>query len=141
MDRDQIIAAVSRETGIKLSSADPVLAVVAINDVLLDAALAKLDRQVKAQADRVTAASTASVEAAKKSAEAIVTKSGEWAAEQIKTAAREAAALVIADIRQETVKVQRASRVAVRAAWATAFCALLVISGLTGIVLSRLTHG
>lgn len=141
MDRDQIIAAVSRETGIKLSSADPVLAVVAINDVLLDAALAKLDKQVKAHTDRVTLASAASVEAAKKQSDVTITKAGEWAAAQIKTAATEAGAMVIADIRIETVKVERASRIAVRAAWATAFCALLVISGLAGIVLSRLTHG
>jgi len=108
---------------------------------LLDAALAKLDRQVKVQADRVTLASTASIEAAKKQAELIVTKAGEWAATQIKTAAAEAAALVIADIQTETAKVRVASRVAVRAAWAAAFCAILVVAGLAGIVLSRLTHG
>ncbi|MGI4795227.1 MAG: hypothetical protein ACRYG8_14380 [Janthinobacterium lividum] len=141
MDRDQIIAAVSRETGIKLSSADPVLAVVAINDVLLDAALARLDKQVKAQVDRMTLASTASVEAAKKQTDATITKAGEWAAAQIKAAATEAGVIVIADIRTETVKVERASRVAVRAAWATACCALVVVSGLVGIVISQLTHG
>lgn len=141
MDRNQVIAAVARETGVKLSSADPILAAVAINEVLLDAALAKLDRQVKVQADRVTLASAASVEAAKKQAELIVTKAGEWAATQIKTGAPEAAALVVADIQAEVAKVQTASRVAVRAAWATAFCAMVVVAGLAGIVLSQLTHG
>lgn len=141
MDRDQLIAAVSRETGVKLSSADPILAAVAINGVLLDAALVKLDKQVKLQADRMTLASAAAADAAKLQAEAIITKAGEWSATQLKTAATEAAALVLTDIRAQATEVRTASRVAVRAAWMTAFCALVVVAGLAGIVLSRLTHG
>lgn len=130
-----------RKAGLYVAEGDPVLELAAICEVSLADTVKVIERVTKQQADRVTLASTASVEAAKKQAELIVSKAGEWAAAQIKTAATEAAALVIADIRQETVKVERASRVAVRAAWATAFCALVVVSGLVGIVVSQLTHG
>ncbi len=141
MDAEQLVAEIARTTGLRITTSDPILAAAVINEILLDKALAKLDRQVKTQADRVTLASTAAVDAAKNQAELIVTKAGEWAATQIKTAAIEAAALVIADIRAEAAGARVASRVAVRAAWATAFCALVVVAGLAGIVLSRITHG
>ncbi len=130
-----------RKAGLYVAEGDPVLELAAICEVSLADTVKVIERVTTQQADRVTLASTASVEAAKKQAELIITKSGEWAATQIKTAAAEAAALVIADIRTETVKVERASRVAVRAAWATAFCAMVVVAGLAGIVLSQLTHG
>ncbi len=130
-----------RKAGLYVAEGDPVLELAAICEVSLADTVKVIERVTTQQADRVTLASTASVEAAKKQAELIVTKAGEWAATQIKTAATEAAALVIADIRAEAAGVRVASRVAVRAAWATAFCALVVVAGLAGIVLSRLTHG
>jgi hypothetical protein len=130
-----------RKAGLYVAEGDPVLELAAICEVSLADTVKVIERVTTQQADRVTLASTASVEAAKKQAELIVTKAGEWAATQIKTAASEAAALVIADIRAEAAGVRVASRVAVRAAWATAFCALVVVAGLAGIVLSRLTHG
>ncbi len=130
-----------RKAGLYVAEGDPVLELAAICEVSLADTVKVIERVTTQQADRVTLASTASVEAAKKQAELIVTKAGEWAATQIKTAATEAAALVIADIRAEAAGVRVASRVAVRAAWATAFCALVVVAGLAGIVLSRITHG
>ncbi len=130
-----------RKAGLYVAEGDPVLELAAICEVSLADTVKVIERVTTQQADRVTLASTASVEAAKKQAELIVTKAGEWAATQIKTAATEAAALVIADIRAEAAGVRVASRVAVRAAWATAFCALVVVAGLAGIVLSRFTHG
>ncbi len=130
-----------RKAGLYVAEGDPVLELAAICEVSLADTVKVIERVTTQQADRVTLASTASVEAAKKQAELIVTKAGEWAATQIKTAATEAAALVIADIRAEAAGVRVASRVAVRAAWATAFCALVVVAGLAGIILSRITHG
>jgi hypothetical protein len=53
-----------------------ILAAAVINEVLLDQALVKLDRQVKVQADRVTAASTQAVLDAKKEAGALLTEAG-----------------------------------------------------------------
>ena len=46
MDAKDLIAAIARETGVRLSAADPILAVAVINELMLDQALVKLDRQV-----------------------------------------------------------------------------------------------
>jgi hypothetical protein len=140
MDAEQLVAEVARATGIRLSTADPVLATAAINEILLDQALAKFDRLVKAQADRVTAASTQVVVDAKREAEALLTEGGEWAEARIKAAGEAAAAMVRADLRQETTKAERARDVAVRAAWATAIAGLVILSGLGGIVLAVIGH-
>jgi hypothetical protein len=69
MEADQLIAEIARTTGLRLDKADPILAAAVINEMLLDRALVKLDRQVKIQADRVTAASTQAVLDAKRGAE------------------------------------------------------------------------
>ena len=129
-----------RKAGLYVAEGDPVLELAAICEVSLADTVQVIERVTRQQADRVTLASTAAVDAAKSQAEAIITKAGEWSAMQLRAAANDAAALVLADIRAETTKVQAASRVAVRAAWATAFCALVIVAGLAGIVLSRLTH-
>jgi hypothetical protein len=138
MNAEQLVAEIARETGIKLSTADPVLATVAINEILLDKALAKLDRQVKAQADRVTAASTQAVVDAKKEAEVLLTAGGEWAEARIKAAGEAAAAVVLADLRQETAKAERARQVALRAAWTTVIFGLMILSGLGGMALAAI---
>jgi hypothetical protein len=142
MNAEQLVAEIARETGIKLSTADPVLASAAINEILLNQALAKLDRLVKAQADRVTAASAQVVVDAKKEAEALLSEGGEWAQARIKAAVEAAGAVVLTDLRQETVKAERARRVAVRAAWATAIVGLVILSGLGGMALAAIgPHG
>ena len=129
-----------RRAGLYVAEGDPVLELAAICEVSLADTVQVIERVTRQQADRVTLASTAAVDAAKSQAEAIITKAGEWSAMQLRAAANDAAALVLADIRAETAKVQAASRVAVRAAWVIAFCALVIVAGLAGIVLSRLTH-
>jgi hypothetical protein len=58
----------------------------------------------KAQADRITAASTQAVVDAKKDAEALLTEAGEWAEARIKAAGEAAAAMVLNNLRQETAK-------------------------------------
>jgi hypothetical protein len=141
MDRDQLIAEIARETGVRLGPTDPLLAAAVLNEILLDQALTKLDRQVKAQADRVTAASTQAVVDAKKAAEALLTEAGEWAEARIKAAGEAAAAMVLADLRQATAKAERARQVAVRAAWATAIFGLVTLSGLGGMALAGFAHG
>jgi hypothetical protein len=138
MDRDQIIAAVARETGVKLSSADPILAAVAINEVLLDQSLAKLDRQMKQQADRVTAASSQIIADAKAAAELIVNEAGEWAETRIKNAGETAAASVLLALKQETAKAERASRTATRAVWFAGVLAAVALSGVAGMLLAAI---
>lgn len=138
MEADQLIADIARTTGLRLDKADPILAAAVINEVLLDRALVKLDRQVKVQADRVTAASTQAVVDAKKEAEALLTEAGEWIEARIKAAGETAAGMVLAELRQETQKAETARRTIVRAGWAMAIVGLVLLSGLTGVVFAGL---
>jgi hypothetical protein len=139
MGREELIAAVSRATGIRLEPADPVLAAATINEVLLDQALAKFDRQMKLHADRMVTTSTQMLVDAKKEAEALLTEGGVWAQGRIKAAGESAASVVLADLRQETAKAERAHRAAVRVAWVTALVGLVILSGLGGIVLAAIS--
>ena len=138
MDADQLVAEIARQTGIRLSTADPILAAAVINELLLDKALAKLDRQVQVQADRVTAASTQAVADAKKEAEALLTEAGAWIEARIKTAGEAAAGMVLAELRRETEKVETSKRAIVRAAWAMAVVGLMALCGMGGMALAAL---
>jgi CHASE3 domain sensor protein len=138
MDAKDLIAAIARETGVRLNAADPILAVAVINELMLDQALAKLDRQVKVQADRVTAASTQAVVDAKKEAEALLTEAGEWIEARITAAGETAAKMVLAELRRETESARKASRSAILAAWVTAMAGLIVLCGLGGMALAGL---
>jgi ribosomal protein L12E/L44/L45/RPP1/RPP2 len=140
MDKEQLIAEVVRQTGIRLEPTDPVIALGAINGILLDEALVKSDRHVKAQADRITAASAQAVSDAKKEAEALLSEGGEWAEARIKAVCETAGAEVLANLRQETAKAERAHRATVRVAWLTAVIGLLIVSGLSGIALATIGH-
>ena len=138
MDAKDLITAIARETGVRLSAADPILAVAVINELMLDQALVKLDRQVKVQADRVTAASTQAVVDAKKEAEALLTEAGEWIEARITAAGETAAKMVLAELRRETESARKASRAAILAAWVTAMAGLIVLCGLGGMALAGL---
>ena len=140
MDVERLIADVARATGVRLDKTDPLVAVAVLNEHLLDAALVRLDRQVRAQADRVTATSTQTLADAKKEAELLLTEGGVWAEARIKAAGEAAAALVLANLRQETAKAERASRTATRAAWATVVACLVLLSGLGGVALAGFGH-
>jgi hypothetical protein len=136
MERDQLIAEVARTTGLRLDRSDPILAAAAINEVLLEQALVKLDRQVKAQADRVTAASTQAVIDAKREAELLLTEAGEWIEARIRAAGTAAAETVLGELRAEVSKVERARRATVRLAWTLAVTGLILTSGLVGALLA-----
>lgn len=138
METDQIIAEIARATGLRLDKADPILAAAVINEVLLDRALVKLDRQVKVQADRVTAASTQAVLDAKKESEALLTESGTWIEAKIKEAGEAVVLKISAELREELSKVQVARQTMVRIAVMLALIGLLVISALTGFTLASL---
>lgn len=136
METDQLIADIARATGLRLDKTDPILAAAVVNEVLLDRALLQLDRQVKFQADRVTAASTQAVVDAKKEAEALLTEAGAWAEARIKAAGETAAGMVLAELRQETQKVEQARRTVIRIALTMTIVGLVVLSGVGGIVLA-----
>jgi hypothetical protein len=138
MEADQLIAEIARTTGLRLDKADPILAAAVINEVLLDRALVKLDRQVKIQADRVTAASTQAVADAKREAELLLTDAGAWIDGRMKAAGESAVALLLIELRQQTQAAQKVSRTMVRATWFMAIICLVALSGAGGIALASL---
>ena len=136
MDANELIAEIARTTGLRLDKADPILAAAVINEVMLDRALLKLDRQVKIQADRVTAASTQAVLDAKKEAEALLTETGQWVEVRLKAAGESAAGNVLAELSQERQAIEQAWRRMKNAIWLVAILTLLALSGLGGIMLA-----
>jgi hypothetical protein len=108
MEANQLIAEVARTTGVRLDKSDPILAAAVVHEALLNEVLAKLDRQVTIQADRVTAASTQAVVDAKREAELLLTDAGTWIDGRMKAAGEAAAALVLAELHLETQSAQKA---------------------------------
>ena len=129
-----------RKEGLYVAEGDPVLELAAICEVALADTVKTIERVTKQQADRVTVTSTQIVADAKAAAEMIVNEAGEWAETRIKTAGEAAAASVLLTLKQETVKAERASRTAVRAAWITGILALVALCGMGGMMLAVLTH-
>src|SRR5260370_8848673 len=127
MDLEQLIAEVNRITGVRLTTTEPILGAGIINEILLDKALAKFDRQVKAQVDRVTVASAQGVVDAKKEAEALLSDATDWVEARFKAASDTAAASVLVTLRQETEKAEQAKRVTIRAASETFIVGLVVL--------------
>ena len=76
MERDRLIAEIAKETGIRLDRADPLLAAATTNRILLDEALAELQRAVRISGDQVSAACLQQIEAAKTAAAALITEAG-----------------------------------------------------------------
>jgi hypothetical protein len=138
MNVEQLAAQVARQTGIRLSAADPIFSVAAIQETLLNDAIVKLDRTVKAEADRITAASMQAVLDAKREAELLITEGGAWAEKRIKEAGQEAGAMMLADLRQELAEAKRAGRFAARAAWVAGAGCIMILSGLGGMALATI---
>lgn len=138
MEANQLIGEVARTTGVRLDKSDPILAAAVVHEALLNEVLVKLDLQVKIQADRVTAASTQAVVDAKKEAELLLTDTGGWIDERMKAAGEAAAALMLAELRQEIQAAQKARRAMVRAAWFLSVICSAALSGAGGIALASL---
>ena len=141
MERDRLIAEIAKETGIRLDSADPLLAAATTNRILLDEALAELQRAVRSSRDQVSAACLQQIEAAKTAAATLITDAGGWSAERLRDAAAEASNAVIERLREETAKAQRAGQIALRAAWATAIIGGLAVAAAAGFWLATISHG
>lgn len=138
MERDKLIALVRKQAGFKLDADDPVLAVVAINEVLFEAALAKLDQSVIMALDRMAAMNVQNEVAAKRAASDVINGASDWLTTKFKEVAQEATAEMLAELRQETAKAEAASRVAMRAAWTVgaigaAAASLMVGYGIAGL--------
>ena len=138
MERDKLIALVRKQAGFKLDADDPVLAVVAINEVLFEAALAKLDQSVIMALERMAAMNVQNEVAAKRAASDVINGASDWLTTKFKEVAQEATAGMLAELRQETAKAEAASRMAVRAAWTVgaigaAAASLMVGYGIAGL--------
>ena len=138
MEASQLIAVVARTTGVRLDKSDPILAAAVVHEELLNEALVKLDRQVTIQADRVTAASTQAVMDAKREAELLLTDAGTWIDGRMKAAGDAAAAILLAELRQETKAAQKASQTMIRAAWLMTVICLAALCGVGGMTVAIL---
>jgi len=141
MEPDRLIAEIARETGVRLDRADPLLAAATVNRILLDEALAELQRAVGAAADQLSAASLQQIDTAKTAAAALITDAGAWSAERLREAAAEASVAVIERLREETAAVQRTGCTALRVAWTAGAIAALALAGMAGFWFASLGHG
>lgn len=118
-----------RKQGIFVHESDPVLDMGIICELAMADTLRTIEGMVKAAADRTSAAAAQSVDASKAAGEAIVTQGAAFLVEQVREAAREATAAMLTELRREVVRAERAGRVAVRIAWATAIIGFAGIAG------------
>lgn len=138
MEREQLIAEVARSTGVRLDRSDPILAAAVVHEALLNEVLVKLDRQVTIQADRVTVASTQAVADAKKEAELLLTDTAAWIDGRMRSAGEAAAALVLAELRQEIQAAQKARRTLSHLVWTMAVICMAALSGTLGATLAAI---
>jgi hypothetical protein len=128
-----------RKQGIHVHESDPILDMAAICDAVMADTLQAIDGMMKAAADRTSAAAAQTVEASKQTAESIVSEGAAFVVEQVREAIREAAAAMLADLRRETARAERAGRIAARAAWATVSVGAIALAGVAGFLLAGLS--
>lgn len=138
MDKTRLIADIHKETGIRIDEADPLMAAAVINERLLDATLADLRKLVKGAAEQFAAVGVANETAAKRLASEVVNSAADYLGAQFKDAAREAAAEMLVEMRKETARAEKASRVAVRAAYASGIICAGALSAILGFGLAGL---
>jgi hypothetical protein len=129
---------VLRKQGIFIHENDPVLDVAALCDATISDTLTAIEGVVKAAADRTSAAAAQTVDAAKESAEAVISQGAAFIVEQFRGIARDATATMLAELRAEAARATRASRLATRIAWGIAILAAIGLAGLSGFLLAAL---
>jgi CHASE3 domain sensor protein len=130
-----------RKQGIFVHESDPILDMAAICDAAMADTLKAIEGVVKAAADRTSAAAAQTVEASKTAGEAIINQGAAFLVEQFREAVRETAAAMVNELRQEAAKAERASRAAVRGAWAVGSVGATALAGVAGFLLAGLSHG
>lgn len=132
---------VLRKQGIFIHENDPVLDVAALCDAAMSDTLVAIEGVVKAAADRTSAAAAQTLEAARESAEVVVSQGAAFLVEQFREIARDTTATMLAELRRETATAARASRLATRIAWGLASLVAVVVAGVGGFLLAVLGHG
>lgn len=139
MDRRALREAL-RKQGIYVHESDPVLDMAAICDAAMADMLVAIEGVVKAAADRTSAAAAQTVEASKQTGETVISQGAIFLVEQFREVVREAGADLLAQVRQEIARAERASRTAVRIAWMIGGLGMLVLAGMGGFLLAGLGH-
>lgn len=130
MDREELIRAVARETGVRLSRADPILDAAAIFEVVMRRSLASVAETTSGAADRITAAGAQNAETSRKAADALINQAGHRLIEALQEAARQAATKVdeataarLAEFQGETLRMQQVVQRMARVVWVMTFLA------------------
>lgn len=129
---------VLRKQGIFIHENDPVLDVAALCDAAMTDTLTAIEGVVKAAADRTSAAAAQAVDAAKETAEVVISQGAAFMVEQFRGSVHDATATMLAELRAETARATRASRLASRIAWGAAILAAIGLAGLGGFLLAAL---
>jgi hypothetical protein len=140
IDREQLAAELGKTHGIRVDPDDPVLIAALLNRRLLDEAIGALEAAVRASADRLSVGSMRHIAAANQAASSLITEAGEWSAARLKAAAEEAGSALLGQLQRETAKAERASRLAISAAWAIIGISAIALAGVAGFILAGLGH-
>ena len=115
VDVKSLIECVRKETGIKLESDDPILAVAVLHEKLMGALLASIEAAAQQAAGEMASSASHGVAAARQNAGRIVTEAMEWGCEQLRATGVEIAATVLHETQAEAAKAEAARGAAVRA--------------------------
>jgi hypothetical protein len=134
MDAPRLREALRRQ-GIYVHEGDPVLEVAEIVRLAVAETVATIEGLNKATADRISAASAQHIDASRQAAATLITRSGEWSADRLRTAAQQATDDLLRQIRQETARAELAAQAAAQGARTSAHAAqinvmLVAIMGL-----------
>jgi hypothetical protein len=140
IDREELAAELARDHEIRIEADDPILIAALLNRRLLDEALLAIETAVSAAADRAAAASVQQTESARQIAGLLITRAGEWSADQLAAAAREASATITAELSDVLARVDRSRRITVRAALAAVCVSVLLLTVLLGHWLTGTCH-
>ena len=102
----------------------------------MDQAIDRLESAVRLSADRITVAAAQQMDGAKEIAASFVTRAGEWSSERLRTAVEDATSAVLAQVHQNAARAERASRIAVRIAWAMGGVGTVALAGIAGFLLA-----
>jgi hypothetical protein len=103
--------------------------------------LKAIEGVVKAAADRTSAAAAQTVDASKKAGDALINQGASFLVERFREVVRDATAMMLAELHRETVRAERASRTAVRIAWALGSAGAIALAGFAGFLLAGLGYG
>ena len=138
MGRDQMVKLL-RERQIRISTADPILDVAALFEVMLEDTTRSIQDVTRTQADRVTAAGVQQVENARQVAAELIKRAGDEAAIRIREAGEEVSLVLARRVDDMVELAENASRFAVRCAEVAGFACAVAAASVIGWVAFHFT--